>query len=118
MLAPLLLGSFKGPRPYLHAFNSHQPGEQRSLTSEVLAFSHTPPYPPGPRFSKAAGVSLRRPTADTYQLVKAVTASLTQIYEPDYQLIKAGVMLLDLVPDATQQLELDLGGDTARDRAR
>lgn len=91
---------------------------QHSLTSEVLVFAHTSPYRPGPRFSKAVVVPLRRATADTSLLVRAAISGLTQIYEPGYQLIKAGVMLLDLVPDASQQRELDLEGDAVKDRTR
>lgn len=91
---------------------------QHSLTSEVLVFAHTSPYRPGPRFSKAVVVPLRRPTADTSLLVRAATAGLKQIYEPGFQLIKAGVMLLDLIPDATRQGELDLDDDAVKDRTR
>ena len=60
-------------------------------------------------------VPLRRPTADTAQLVQAATAGMRRIYQPGYQLIKAGVMLLDLVPGNIHQGELDLGADDVDD---
>ena len=88
---------------------------QGSLASQVLVFSHTSPYRPGPRFSRSVVVPLRRPTADTAQLVQAATAGMRRIYQPGYQLIKAGVMLLDLVPGNIHQGELDLGADDVDD---
>jgi DNA polymerase V len=46
-------------------------------------------------------VPLRRPTADTACLVQAAVVGLRSIYQPGFQLIKAGVMLLDLEPETT-----------------
>jgi DNA polymerase V len=56
-------------------------------------------------------VPLRRPTADTALLVQSVVKGMRYIYQPGFQLIKAGVMLLDLSPDDRIQGELDLEGD-------
>jgi DNA polymerase V len=84
---------------------------QRSLASEVLVFAHTSPHRTGPRFSKSIVVPLRRPTASTPALVDAACKGIRQIYQPGFQLIKAGVMLLDLVSDDIRQGELDLEGD-------
>ena len=81
---------------------------QASLASQLLVFVHTSPHRPGPRFSRSRVVRLRRPTADTALLVQAATTGMRQMYEPGYQLVKAGVMLLDLVPDHVRQGELDL----------
>ena len=50
---------------------------------------------------------MRRPSADTALILHAAVAGLHQIYRPGYQLIKAGVMLLDLAPDHRVQCELD-----------
>lgn len=58
-------------------------------------------------------VPLRRPSADTALILHAAVAGLHQIYRPGYQLIKAGVMLLDLAPDHRVQCELDLEDDSA-----
>lgn len=80
---------------------------QAGLASQVLVFVHTSPHRPGPRFSRSRVVPLRRPTADTALLVQAATTGMRQMYEPGYQLVKAGVMLLDLVPDNVHQRELD-----------
>ncbi|MCU1533451.1 MAG: polymerase subunit UmuC [Arthrobacter sp.] len=81
---------------------------QASVASEVLAFAHTPPHRPGPRFSQSAVVPLRRPTADTTCLVQTAVLGLRSIYQPGFELLKAGVMLLDLVPGSMSQGKLDL----------
>lgn len=91
---------------------------QHSQASEVLVFAHTSPHRPGPRFSKSIVVPLRRPSADTTELVQAAAAGIRQIYKPGFQLIKAGVMLLDLMPDTLQQGELDLNETTLKDTSR
>lgn len=84
--------------------------QQNSVTGEVLVFAHTSPFRAGPRFSRHIVVRLVRPTSDTRLLVKAVSDGITSIYKPGYQLIKAGVMLLDVLPATAQQGELDFGG--------
>jgi len=65
-------------------------------------------------------VPLRRPTADTSELTNTALTGLKAIYQPGYKLAKAGVMLLDLIPDTVVQGEL--GFDEAvpeqRDRTR
>ena len=90
---------------------------QASVASEVLVFVHTSPYRPGPRFSQSAVVPLRRPTADTACLVQAAVLGLRSIYQPGFQLIKAGVMLLDLVPGSLSQGELELEPEGGRERS-
>lgn len=91
---------------------------QNSLASEVLVFAHTSPFRPGPRLSRSIVVPLRRPTAQTAHLVQAAVAGMRQIYQPGYQLAKAGVMLLDLMPGSVLQGELDLEDEQGRDRSR
>ena len=89
---------------------------QNGLASQVLVFSHTSPFRPGPRFSKSAVVPLRRPTADTVHLVHAAAQGIRQIYQPGFQMIKAGVMLLDLVDESCEQWDLDLEAEDLKDR--
>lgn len=92
--------------------------KQGSLASQVLVFAHTSPFRPGPRFNKSVVVPLRRPTADTGDLVLAAHHGMRRIYAEGYDLIKAGVMLLDLVPASVLQHELDLEDDGCADRSR
>ncbi len=92
--------------------------QQNSLASKVLVFTHTSPHRQGPRFSGSTVMPLRRPTADTTLLVAAACDAMKHIYRPGFQLIKAGVMLLDVMPDQCHQSELNLEGDAPQDRAR
>ena len=91
---------------------------QGGLASQLLVFCHTSPFRPGPRFNRSIVVPLRRPTADTGELVSAAAASMRRIYKPGYKMAKAGVMLLDLVPGGVLQGELDLEEEDHRDRTR
>ena len=89
---------------------------QASLAGRVLVFAHTSPHRPGPRFARSIVVPLRRPTADTQLLAQAAATGMRAIYEPGYELVKAGVLLIDLRPDNVLQHELPLAGCEARDR--
>jgi len=93
---------------------------QHHLAGQVLVFARTSPFRDGPRYSRSIVVPLRRPTADTTELTNAALMGLKAIYQPGYKLAKAGVMLLDLIPDTVVQGEL--GFDDAvpeqRDRSR
>lgn len=91
---------------------------QFGLTGRIQVFAHTSPFRPGPRFSKSVVVPLRRPTADSRLLVQAAVSGVEQIYQPGYRLSKAGVMLLDLMPDSVAQGELDFEPEEARDRSK
>ena len=85
--------------------------KQGGVTPQLLVFAHTSPHRPGPRFHRSVIVPLRRPTSETQLLVHAAVAGLHQIYQPGFQLIKAGVMLLDLAPESRVQHELPLEDD-------
>ncbi len=87
--------------------------KQGSVVGNVLVFAHTSPYRPGPKYHRSVVVPLRRPSSDTSLIVHAAMAGLHQIYQPGFDLIKAGVMLLDLAPDYLVQGELDLEDDGA-----
>jgi DNA polymerase V len=50
--------------------------------------------------------------------VGAAVAGIKSIYEEGYELSKAGVMLLDLLPDHIVQHELDLEDDSQEDRSK
>ena len=94
--------------------------KQRHLAGQVLVFARTSPFRDGPRFSKSVVVPLVRPSADTTELANAAVMGLRSIYAPGFQLAKAGVMLLDLVPDTFVQGELDweVAASDQRDRAK
>jgi len=91
---------------------------QSGLAGQILVFAHTSPFRPGPKFSKSIVVPLRRPTADSRLLVQAAVAGVRQIYQPGYRLAKAGVMLMDLMPDTISQGEFDFDAPEGRDRGK
>lgn len=82
---------------------------QQSLAGQVHVFIRTSPFRrTDPQYSRSITVPLRRPTCDTVRIVNAALSGLDAIYRPDYHYAKAGVMLLDLQPDAIAQGELAL----------
>ena len=91
---------------------------QSGLAGQILVFAHTSPFRSGPRFSKSIVIPLRRPTADSRHLVQAAVMGVNQIYKPGFQLSKAGVMLLDLMPDSVSQGEFDFDAPETRDRGK
>lgn len=87
--------------------------KQHSLAAEVMVFIRTSPFRKDAQYSRSVVVPLRRPSADTGVIVQAAVLGLQAIFRPGYRFAKAGVMLLDLQPDAVMQGELDLGeGDS------
>lgn len=61
-------------------------------------------------------VLVRRPSLDTAQIAGAALSGLRAIYRPEYNMEKAGVMLLELQPNVVQQPELALEDDDLVDR--
>lgn len=82
---------------------------QNGLAGQISVFIHTSPFRKKDRqYSASATVPLRRPTADTPLLVKGALRGLQKIYQPGFNFIKAGVMLLDIQGVGVDQGELDL----------
>ncbi|WP_054075202.1 Y-family DNA polymerase [Comamonas testosteroni] len=80
-------------------------------------FAHTSPFRPGRRFYEMAVIQLQPPSSDTKALVNAAVRGLRSIYQPGYQLSKAGVMLQDLCPATVQQGDL-LCEEPGRDQSK
>ncbi|KOC23945.1 DNA polymerase V subunit UmuC [Comamonas testosteroni] len=80
-------------------------------------FVHTSPFRPGRRFYETAAIQLQPPSSDTKALVNAAVRGLRSIYQPGYQLSKAGVMLQDLCPATVQQGDL-LFQEPGRDQSK
>lgn len=91
---------------------------QSGLAGQILVFAHTSPFRPGPRFSQSIVIPLRRPTADTRLLVQSAVMGIARIYKPGFQFAKAGVMLLDLIPNTVCQSELDFDTETSQVNTR
>ena len=97
---------------------AHKLRAQGSLAGQVLVFIRTSPFRPEAQYSRSISMPLRRPSADTGVIVAAALSGLRAIYQPGYQLAKAGVMLLELQPCTVLQAELDLQRDDSPDRRR
>jgi DNA polymerase V len=63
-------------------------------------------------------VPLAVPSADTAVLVRTALQGLQAIYRPGFHYAKAGVLLLDLQPAASQQRSLDLEGEVHANRGQ
>jgi DNA polymerase V len=91
---------------------------QNGHTSQVLCFIRTSPFRSDPQYSRSVTIPLRRPSADTSQIVQAALMGLREIYRPGFNYAKAGVMLLDLCADHIAQGELDFCEAESADRSR
>jgi DNA polymerase V len=92
--------------------------KQGSQVGQVLVFIRTSPFRKDPQYSCSTTVPLRRPSADTAAILESALAGLRAIYQSGFKYAKAGVMLLDLLPDNVQQRELDLDDGDAKDRGK
>ena len=80
---------------------------QQSFAGSVYVYIRTSPFKPDqPFYSNGMTISLPSPTDDTRQLVSVVLWALKQLYKPNYQYAKAGVMLGELVPLEGVQTDL------------
>lgn len=80
---------------------------QSSVAGAVHVFITTSPFrEKDPQYSQGLTIPLPDATSNTLKLVKAVLWGLKRIYRPGYRYAKAGVMLMDLAPAATQQNSL------------
>ncbi|QRF56554.1 Y-family DNA polymerase [Variovorax paradoxus] len=91
---------------------------QGSLAGMVHVFAHTSPFRPGPKFARSLTVPLRRPTCDTAAITQAAVMGIELLFEPGYNIAKAGVMLLELNDGSILQGELDLESEEGRERSK
>ena len=82
--------------------------KQGSVAAMLQVFIHTSPHRAGPRFARSMVVPLRKPTADSRLIAQAALLGLRRIYEPGFDLVKAGVILMELSDGAAEQFELAL----------
>jgi DNA polymerase V len=90
--------------------------KQHSQASQVMVFIRTSPFRKEAQYSQSVIVPLVRPSADTAVIISAALSGLKCIYQPGFQMAKAGVMLLDLQSDSVVQGELDLQSGTDADQ--
>jgi DNA polymerase V len=92
---------------------------QESVTPFISVFIETNRFKTDePQYSNSAGRHLPEPTAYTPLLIKYAIAYLERIYRKGYRFIKAGVVLMDIIPEDQIQLNLFVPRrPIARDRA-
>ncbi len=82
---------------------------QQSLAGAVGVFIATSPFKTKDRqYSGSLMVPLPRPSADTPVLLDAALSILRALYRRDHRYARAGILLMDLRPDTSEQAELDL----------
>lgn len=83
--------------------------KQQSVVRSVHVFFNTSPYRKHDRqHAPAITMPLARPTADTPLVIAAAVRAVDSVFRPEYNYVKAGVMLTDLQPEGREQGELDL----------
>ncbi len=90
---------------------------QHSVASVVAVFLHTNSFLDDlPQYWNFEQRRLLTPTSSTLTIVQTAHEVLQQIYRPDYRYKKAGVILLDIVPE--KPLQPDLFDSNARKYAK
>ena len=80
---------------------------QQSYAGSVHVYIRTSPFKPDdPLYSNGMTIPLPSPTDDTMQLVNVALWALKQIYKPNYNYAKAGVMLSEIVSIEGVQTDL------------
>lgn len=91
---------------------------QKSLTKTVVVFIQTNPFKNVPQYYNSGTMNLLSGTSDTSKLIKHAFRILEQIYKPDYEYKKCGVILLELLPKSYSQLDMFGMADSYNDDLR
>lgn len=90
-----------------HAANAAQRMRKQGLSANVVyAFIQNSPFDQAEYYGGSLTVALPAPTDCTLQINRAALWLLKQMYKPDVYYQKAGVMLMDLVPNEGRQSDL------------
>lgn len=90
-----------------HAANAAQRIRKQGLSANaVLVFIQNSPFDQAEYYGNSLSVALPAPTDCTLQINRAALWLLKQVYKPDIYYQKAGVMLMDLVPNEGRQSDL------------
>lgn len=99
-----------------HAANASARLRQQGLyANAVHCFIQNSPFDERPYYGPNLTISLPSPTNDTFKITHVALHALKQIFAPDVYYQKAGVMLMELVPEQGQQLDL-LGYSDSTDK--
>jgi DNA polymerase V len=80
---------------------------QRSLANGVYVYIHTSLFnEKQPSYGNGASLSFAEPLDDSTQIISVALHCLRSIYKSGYRYSKAGIMLLDVVPNTLKQFDL------------
>ncbi len=92
---------------------------QNSQAGQLMAFIRTSPFRKKDRQHSAyRTIPLPSPSSDSAHLTEVACAIVRHIYRPGHKYAKAGVMLMDLQPNTSEQLSLQLGSEEPETRTR
>ena len=78
---------------------------QRTRAQSIYIFLQTNKFNRGKQYNKGIVVGLNTPCSDTAQIIKLSTIAVDMIYRSGYLYQKAGIMLLDLIPENVNQYD-------------
>jgi DNA polymerase V len=81
--------------------------KQNSRAQGIYVFVRTNPFRSNePQYRNGITIGFTMPTSDTRDIAKAASICLRKIYRQGYRYHKAGIMLLDLLPESHEQQHL------------
>ena len=90
-----------------HASNAGERMRKKGLyTQAVHVFVQNSPFDQASFYAGSKVIALPSPTNSTIKITHAALWALKKIYKPTIYYQKAGVMLMDLVPEAGQQMDI------------
>ena len=78
---------------------------QSTRTQSIYIFLQTNKFNKGKQYNKGIVIGLNTPCSDTAQIIKLSTTAVDMIYRSGYLYQKAGIMLLDLIPENINQYD-------------
>lgn len=88
---------------------------QGSRAQGICVFIRTNPFrTQDAQYGKSITIGFAVPTSDTGQIIAAAKSGLREIYQSGFFYKKAGVMLLELVPDSLTQGHMFVSTDTSK----
>lgn len=86
---------------------------QQSLATTIHVFIQTSPYDPNP-FSRSTTAQLPFPTDDTRLIVQLAKRCVEYLFTPNVRYLKAGIGLVELVPQTNLQCDMFEVGQSVR----
>ena len=78
---------------------------QSTRAQSVYIFLQTNKFKKGKQYNKGIVIGLNTPCSDTAQIIKLATTAIDMMYRSGYLYQKAGIMLLDLIPENVNQYD-------------